>query len=191
VAECRDRAEARLVAVGGWMGAGKSTVARRLAQALGAELLEADALRGDLAEAGFARALAPDFTPDLYRVLLERARSLLAAGRSVVVDGCFASRAERARARRLAAESGARFAFAECRAPEAVCRDRLRGREAAGEPGWLELFQALLARWEPVDELPGDAHHVVDSAGPEPRLDAVLDALAGVRTLPPRCATRP
>jgi predicted kinase len=165
------------------MASGKSTVARRIARELDAELLEADALRGDLAAAGVSRALRPEFAPDLYRTLLARARTCLSAGRAVVLDACFDSRAERARARALATAAGAPFVFVECRAPESVCRERLRRREVAGEPGWLELFEALLARWEPVDELPADVHRVIDTSGPPERLDAALDGPGSVPRL--------
>lgn len=156
-----------LVAVGGLIASGKSSVARRLAAQLGAELLCADEIRADLAERGAPDALLPGFSRRLYPELLARARAVLADGGSVVLDGTFRSRALRAAARNLARECGVPFRFVECRAGHAACRERLRRRERAqGRPGWLALFEHFLELWEAVDELPAEEHLMVDTSGP-------------------------
>lgn len=154
--------------VAGWIGSGKSTVARAAAEALGAELLVADEVRAELAAEGAAEAWLPGFSEKLYPELLARAEATLAAGRSVVLDGTFRSRARRAEARRIAERCGAPLLFVECRAPREVCRERLRrrgGAERAG--GWLALFEHFVAHeWEPADELRAEEHLVLDTGRP-------------------------
>ena len=157
-----------LVTVGGWIASGKSTVARARADALAAELFVADEIRADYASGGRREAFAPGFSAVVYKDMLENARGALAGGRPVVLDGTFRSRDLRDEARRLARSSGAAFRFVECRAGEAVCRARLREREAAGSPGWLAMFDHFLTLWEAPDEIPADEHEVVDTSGAEP-----------------------
>jgi predicted kinase len=144
----------RLVAVGGWIASGKSTAARVVAQALGAELLVADELRAKAANDGNGEARLPGFSENLYPELLARADELLAAGRSVVLDATFRRRTWRAAARELAARRGARFLFVECRSPREACLTRLTRRK--NPDGWVALFDHFVAHeWEPVTELSG------------------------------------
>lgn len=154
--------------MGGWIASGKSTVAALLSQELAAECLEADELRGELERLGRRDAFVPGFSPELYAELFRRARSLLASGQRVVLDATFRSRRLRDEARELARELGVPFRLVECRAGERACRERLRAREDAGEPGWLELFEHFQSLWEPPDEVPPEEHVVVDSSGPPP-----------------------
>jgi len=153
------------VAVGGLIASGKSSVARRLAAQLGAELLCADEIREDLFARGARDAFVPGFSRRLYPELLQRARVVLAEGGSVVLDATFRTRELRAAARGLARECRVPFRFVECRAGHAACRERLRQR-AEGRPGWLAIFEHFLGLWEPVDELPSEEHVVADTSGP-------------------------
>jgi len=155
-----------LVAVGGWIASGKSTVARQLAAGLGAELVCADALRAEFA-ADDAEAYLPGFSRPLYEELMRRAGDALTEGRVVVLDGTFRSREQRGAASELAREHDAEFRFVECRAGQRTCRERLEAREAAGEPGWVKMFEHFLSLWEPADEIPGPQHIVIDSSGEE------------------------
>jgi predicted kinase len=154
------------VAVGGWMASGKSSVAQSLGRELGAEVLSADEIRAEFERLGCDEAYVPGFSSVVYDEVFERAGKLLARGARVVLDGTFRSRELRAAARRLAGEHGASFRFVECRADEATCRRRLDEREAAGEEGWIRMFDHFLPLWEPVEELPPDEHVLVDSSVP-------------------------
>jgi uncharacterized protein len=157
----------QLVVVGGWIASGKSSVARAAGARLLAPVLEADALRAELEAAGSAEAQLPGFSETLYPELLARAEPLLAAGRSVVLDGTFRARALRAAARELALRHGAAFRFVECRAPRETCRARLAARgDPAEVRGWLSLFDHFVAaEWEPVCELSPREHLVLDTSG--------------------------
>lgn len=157
----------RLVAVGGLVASGKSTIARLLAERMAAPRLEADRVAAELSQADPGRSLAPDFEPHVYGELLRRARSVLDSGRPAVLDACFPRRNERRRARRLAVDSGLPFLFVECRVDADTARARLDDRDETGHRGaWRELHRNLAERWEPVDELPADEHLALDCGLP-------------------------
>ncbi len=129
----------RLVLVGGLPGTGKSTVAAALAEALPAEVLRSDVVRKQLAGVGPTDHVAVAFEADLYTpemtdrvhtALLAEARSLLASGRSVVLDASFARDRHRVAARRLAAESTATMSELRCVLEAADASRRLQRRRS-------------------------------------------------------------
>jgi hypothetical protein len=138
-----------LVVVCGLMASGKSTTSRVLAERLGAERYVADDIRADARAAG-RPADVPGFSREVYDTMLERAGELLAAGRSVVLDGTFRRRGLRRRARDTAACHGARFLLVECACDPDVCRTRLGGRD--DPEGWRRMFDHFLPLWEPLEE---------------------------------------
>ena len=94
----------QLVAVGGLSGTGKSLLARALAAdilpAPGAVVLRSDVERKVLfgiAETGRLpdTAYTPDVTAQVYGVLADKARRVIAAGHSAIVDAVFADAGER------------------------------------------------------------------------------------------------
>jgi len=128
---------ARLVAVGGLSGTGKTTLARELAPYLqpapGALHLRSDVLRKQLAGVGeLDRLPATSYTPEaseaVYRALLERARLALAAGHSVVVDAVFAQEAWRTAVARMAAETGIPFDGIWLEATPELLKERVAAR---------------------------------------------------------------
>jgi predicted kinase len=166
------------VVVAGRIASGKSTLARALADGLGAALLVADRIREAAAE-GLAGADAPAAARPLgrgrpaddavYAELLRRADAELAAGRSVVLDAAFPRRALRDEARALAARRGARFRLVECRADDAAVRARLAARAAAGglpPERWLALRDAFDAQFEAPEELAAGERLQLDTGGP-------------------------
>lgn len=95
----------RLIAVGGLSGTGKSVLARALASAVpplpGAVVLRSDVDRKALFGVAETESLPPDAyqmeaTQRVYALLGEKARRVLAAGHSAVVDAVFARADERA-----------------------------------------------------------------------------------------------
>src|SRR5690606_19188507 len=96
--------EVVLILVGGLPGTGKSTLAGRLADRLGAVLLRSDRLRKELSGiAPETPAAAPygegiygaEWTERTYRELLARAERLLGHGESVVIDASWTRDAHR------------------------------------------------------------------------------------------------
>jgi uncharacterized protein len=109
-----------LIAIGGLSGTGKSLLGRALAPELmpapGALVLRSDVERKALlgkseTERLPADAYAPEITARVYAALAEKARRVLAAGSSVIVDAVYADPAERAAIRAAAAGSGAGAEF--------------------------------------------------------------------------------
>jgi uncharacterized protein len=105
---------ARLVAVGGLSGSGKSLVARRLAPGLwpapGAVLLRSDVERKALygvAETGRLpkEAYASNVSTQVYDVMADKARRVIAAGHCAIVDAVFAREDERLAIARAAGDA--------------------------------------------------------------------------------------
>jgi uncharacterized protein len=146
----------------GLSGSGKSTVALALLQALGAVRIRSDVERKRLA--GVASTARPTveqarqlYSPAMnirtYARLQSLAQALLRAGLNVIVDAAALRRHEREELRALAAANGARFVLVECSAPEAVLRERIAMRLAAGHDAsdaTLEVLDFQLGIREPL-----------------------------------------
>jgi aminoglycoside phosphotransferase family enzyme/predicted kinase len=113
-----DPAPARLVAVGGLSGTGKSVLGRALASyvppAPGAVHMRSDVARKVLFGAAEterlpAEAYSADVGTRVYAALYDKARRILGAGHSVVVDAVFARAEERTALASVAAAAGVRF----------------------------------------------------------------------------------
>ncbi len=136
-------AEPVVVLVGGAPGTGKSTVAEELGSRLGAAVLQADAIRKELAGLDpLTRRSAPvgeglyttAHTAAVYAELIRRAHALVSAGERVVLDASWSSAEHRAELRR---SIGADAVIVElrCDAPAGVADERIRRRaEQASDP---------------------------------------------------------
>jgi uncharacterized protein len=131
-----------LIAVGGLSGTGKSALARALAPQLapmpGAVVLRSDVERKAIfgkteAEQLTANAYVPKITAQVYATLEEKARRILAAGYSVIVDAVFADPAERAAVRAAAGGTDAEFCglFLNADLPIRIGRIEARSRDAS------------------------------------------------------------
>ncbi len=174
----------RLIAVGGLIASGKSTLSGWISSALPAPTLSSDRTRKSLLgvepdrplrEAGFSGAYDAATTQAVYAELLRRARVVLASGRSVVLDASFSTRAARASAAQLARELGAEFRFIECRAREPVVARRLqeRARGPSESDGRADIYQEFAARYEPPEELPQAKRLTVDTSEGTARASAL------------------
>lgn len=158
-------APARLVALGGLSGTGKSTLAARLAPCLGsapgAVWLRSDSLRkvllGKPLDAPLGKeSYAADVTERVYSELCARAERSLTAGRGVLIDAVHGRPAERDALEALAARLGVPFQGLWLDAPLDVRTERVGARrgdasdaDAAvvaqqesydlGEIGWARL----------------------------------------------------
>ena len=176
-----------VVALGGLVASGKSTVARALADRMASPRIVGDHVRASRMGATPSHdptvlerleGLEPDFEKRVTRSFFEAAACVLDSGRAVVLDAGFPSARRRAAARELAERYGLAFRFVECRVDEATARTRLAARDAAPDEhaGWRAIYDAYLARWEPPEDdvAPGE-HIVVDTTRP---LDENLAAIA-------------
>ena len=176
-----------VVAVGGIIASGKSTVADALGDRLSAPVIDADRTRKhrlglaptthDDSQA-FEGAYDPALTDRVYAELLHQAGTVLESGRPVVLDASFRTEKMRRAARDLAQEHGVPFLMVECRARPEVCRERLvrREQEASVSDGRLAIFDAFCARVEPAGELPGAQRLVVDTEAPLAATLALLES---------------
>lgn len=182
-----------VLAVGGVIASGKSTVADAFADRLAAPVIDADRTRKALLGVAHGQPLHvgawegpydPRFTDAVYDEVMRRAAVVLASGRSVVLDASFRTAALREKARDLARRHGVPFLFAECRVPEATAIARLEERERSGgvSDGRRAIFKDFLARVEPATEIGEREHLVLDTSRP---LEAsIADLSARLRTWP-------
>jgi len=151
----------RLIGLGGLIASGKSTIARGLSSAFHAAVIDSDSTRKrlfgvdpwtSLEAAPFSEAYSEDASRRTYDRVLAHARSVLASGRSVIVDASFRTRAERRALVELAQAERVPLAFIECSAEDSVVRSRLR-RRAEGpskSDGRESLLDALRGALEPI-----------------------------------------
>ncbi len=183
----RHRDSPLLLAVGGGLGTGKSTLSNRLGEMNAVPVIDSDRTRKQMLrrapaklgqEALWSGVYAEAQTERVYAEVLRRAEVVLRSGRSLVVDASFRRRSHRLAARQTAAQRGARFLFLECRADPEVCRARLHQR--ALSPNWsdgrAEIAGEFLEKWEAVEELPADEYRVLDTS-------ATIDVAELSRTL--------
>ena len=179
----------RLFIMHGLPASGKSVVALRLAEAMGAIRLRSDVERKrlfGLAALADMRAQAPDAygagaTRRTYERLAELARGTLAAGWPAIVDAAFLRRAERARFAALAETLGVPFAIVGCHAPEALLRERIAARRLRRDDpseADLEVLRRLAATAEPLDAAERALAFDVDTAAPEAAQSAALARIA-------------
>jgi uncharacterized protein len=178
-----------LVAVGGVIASGKSTVAGWIASELGAPVVDADRTRKHMLgiepmqhvnDGAWAGAYDQAFTERVYHEVMRRAEVVLASGRPVILDASFRSEAMRRDARALAARLGVPFKLVECKASASACRSRLEQRADCGSvsDGRLEVFDEFVARFEAMSELPASEHVVIDtSLSHEATLSSLRQAL--------------
>lgn len=150
----------RLALVGGNPGTGKSTVARALAERVGARVISTDDVRRELREAGIiggepgaldAGLYSPDNVAMVYEIVLHRARMCMDHGGSVILDGTWRHPHWRAQARRVATETHSQLIEIMCAAEVGMTADRIQTRAAGNSDATPEIAAALAARpntWE-------------------------------------------
>lgn len=162
----------------GLTGTGKSTLARKLAARCALQVVSSDETRKSLLgidprerhyDAFDHGVYAPAITERTYATMVDRAEALLIAGQSVILDGCFTKRSQRARAVALAARMDVPLLMLDCRCSEDLIRQRLQRREsrAAGvSDGRWEIYQQQVASFEPADEIPAEQKIELDRSRP-------------------------
>ena len=178
----------RLIVASGLIGTGKSTLARFLAEALGATWLRTDEIRlrgfGHVGRAGEAFGkgrYAPHISQLVYQRLIRRAEELVRGGRSVVCDGIFSTAAGRQALREIAQRHGVSFHLFECVAPRPIALRRVARRSAA-KADLSEAKPAHYARleagYEPIVGWPASAWtRLVTTRSPRQTPQAALRAL--------------
>lgn len=151
LAESYSAIPSRFLAVtSGVSAVGKSHVAMRLVEALGAIRLRSDVERQRLFAEGRYQAHATEAT---YAHLHGLASQVLAAGFPVVIDATYLKAPQREAAEEVAHSRGVPFLVLDCQAPEAVIHSWLAQRQAQGSDpseATLEVIAAQQAGRDPL-----------------------------------------
>jgi aminoglycoside phosphotransferase family enzyme/predicted kinase len=173
----------RLVAIGGFSGTGKSTVARGIAPSIGAVpgavVIRSDEIRKRLCGVSPYDRLGPEgYTPEItaqvYATAIERARTVIQAGHSAIVDAVFARAEDRAAVEAVAREASVPFTGLWLDAPERVLVARVERRREDASDATADVIRRQRERplgpmtWPRVDaSLP--AAIVIERAGAQVR----------------------
>ena len=161
----------RLIIVGGGPGTGKTTLARALADSLGAPVISTDDVRAEMVRLGEISGTAgvldeglytTDNIDAVYQGVLRRAHLGLCEGRTVILDGTWLEERHRDSARRQAADSAARLVEFSCSAPLEASVARIRTRTHTTSQVTPEIATALADRAE--GTWPGA--HAIDTTQP-------------------------
>jgi hypothetical protein len=126
-----------LVAIGGFSGTGKSTLARGLAPSVGgvpgAVVIRSDLVRKQLSGVSAldrlsAEGYSSEMSERVYATVAERARMTIREGHSAIVDGVYARPGDRQGIERVAAEVAVPFVGIWLEAPEATLIARVEQR---------------------------------------------------------------
>jgi aminoglycoside phosphotransferase family enzyme/predicted kinase len=179
-----------LMAMTGLSGTGKSTVARRLARALGAPLFASDVVRKELAgiegpaPSAWGEGLyRPEWTRVTYDRLFGLAEVSLRAGMPVVLDASFLASEQRAGAAAVAARTNAQLVLVETICDEETVASRLAARTARGDSSsdaTVSIFRHQLAAVSALPpQVPAEAVTTeVNTATDDPEmLDPIFAAL--------------
>lgn len=157
-----------LMAIGGFSGTGKSTLARALAPALGpvpgAIVVRSDEIRKRLAGVSPLQRLGADgysqeMSERVYATMADRASAAIRQGHSAIVDAVFARPADREAVETVASRAGVPFAGLWLDAPEPVLVERAGHRR--NDPSDATADVIRLQQREPTGMI---AWHRVDAS---------------------------
>ncbi len=165
-----------LVCMTGLSGTGKSVIARQLHNAMPVSLLTADRIRKELAGVGGSATSGWEtgiyterWTEATYNALYGQARTLLEAGRTVLLDATFLDGRQRQRAAELAKAMDVPFVLVETTCMDTEVRRRLAARAARGKDpsdAGIDVYERQLAHMleSPPGVPDGAAHVFIDTS---------------------------
>ena len=164
-----------LIITTGLIGTGKSALAEALSQRVPLAVISSDIVRKKLAnilpeerrfESFDTGIYSEAFSARTYDEIFRQAKRIMEAGQSVIIDASFRKSKERERARKLAAEARADFKVVECVAGEEVIKERLSHRfeRESVSDGRLEILPQFKEDFEPLTEVPQEAHLIADTS---------------------------
>jgi predicted kinase len=183
-----------ILVVMGRIGTGKSTIARRLGEALGWLVLSSDRARKRLAglalherpsrkarQSLYSREMSEQVYTHLHRCALEHA----AQGHSLILDATFGRRAGRDQLRQFLDRREVCHAFVELTARDDAIQNRLADRATRSDvisDARAEDFDTLSAAYEPPNDPVSDFVVPIDTERPEDEtLREICMRLTGLR----------
>ena len=144
-----------LIAIGGIIGAGKSTLAKSLSQDLGYPLLRSDAIRKELAGKRHPVNLySPAFSHATYKVMLAKAKGLLKNNQGVILDATFSKKIYRRWLMNMAKKTKADLKFTELKTSRKLAFKRLAARKNDISDAGPALLDKFIKAYEPPREIP-------------------------------------
>jgi predicted kinase len=174
----------RLILIGGPPAAGKTTLAGRVADRLGAVVLSSDHVRKELAgldpvtsaAATYQQGIyAPTWTERTYAELTRRACRLLERGETVVLDASWTRDEHRRAARALGAETHSAVVELRCAAAAATVIDRLAHRTGDASDADPAIAAAMSADADPWPQ----AQAIITDQDPDRSADRALAVITG------------
>ncbi|MEU9804984.1 AAA family ATPase [Mycobacterium sp. NPDC050853] len=174
-------ATVRLVLVGGGPGMGKSALAQRVSEDIGAQIISTDEVRQQLHRLGVISGgkgvldtglYSPENVGIVYDAVLRRARLCLASGHTVILDGTWRGARHRLRAHQLAYEAGAPVVEFLCMAPLIAAQHRMAARHDGVSDVTGDIAAALGTEFNGWSEA-----HVIDARLPLDRSTAEVEEL--------------
>jgi aminoglycoside phosphotransferase family enzyme/predicted kinase len=177
-----------LLLVGGLPGAGKSTLARALADKAGFTVIRSDVVRKELTRAagvdatraGFEDGLyAPEWTERSYTECIRRAEEIVYEGGRALIDASFREDARRAQFLDAADRWGVPSLLLVCRADPETRRDRLARRTGDASDADWSVSERLAELWEEPGPRTSLCIRSIDTGAD--RADAIAQALTTLR----------
>ena len=161
--------ETELVGVCGFPGVGKSTVSEYITDALGAKRLRTDAVRKELFD---DPTYSSAESRTVYETTFERARELLEAGETVVVDASFSNRQYRDGAKGVAVDCGVPFHLVKVDCDEGTTVSRIERRDGISDAD-VAVYYEVRDGFDPIER----DHARIDNSGSWERTREQVDAL--------------